>query len=135
MKKLLVVLIGLIFVISMAGSPFAQEKAKPGKSSEAAKSAEAAKPAGPAEAKGAKPEAAKKVAPAKPVKYRMGGIVVGLDTATNTITLQQNSVKAQKKVKLSLSKKAARELSHLKVGDLVNVWVSGKSITALHKVY
>lgn len=134
MKKLSIVLIGIVFVLSMAGLAFAQEKAKPAIPAEAAKSAEPAKPAEAAKAEGAKPEEAKKEAPAKPVKYRMGGIVVGVDASAKTITIQQNSVKTQKEVKLGVSRKAAKELADLKVGDLVNVWVSGKIITVLKKV-
>lgn len=134
MKKLSIVLIGIVFVLSMAGLAFAQEKAKPAIPAEAAKSAEPARPVEPAKAEGGKPEGVKKEAPAKPVKYRMGGIVVGVDASAKTITIQQNSVKTQKEVKLGVSRKAAKELADLKVGDLVNIWVSGKIITVLKKV-
>lgn len=123
MKKLLIILIGLIFVLSMAGLASAQEKAKP------ATPAETAKP------EGAKPEEAKKEAPAKPVKFRMGGIITGIDAAAKKITIKQCKVKRERIVTLTMSKKVAKEISGLKVGDLVNVWVTGKMITALQRVY
>jgi Cu/Ag efflux protein CusF len=106
----------------MTGLAFAQEKAKPGKS------AEVAKP------EGTKPEKAKKETSAKPEKYRMGGIVTAIDAAARKITIKQSKVKREKIVILTMSKKTAKELSKLKVGDLVNVGVRGKIITDLKKV-
>ncbi len=135
MKKLLIILIGLIFVLSMAGLASAQEKAKPATPAEATKSAEPAKPTEAAKAEGAKPEEAKKEAPAKPVKFRMGGIITGIDAAAKKITIKQCKVKRERIFTLTMSKKVAKEISGLKVGDLVNVWVTGKMITALQRVY
>lgn len=37
-------------------------------------------------------------------------------------------------MKLNVSGKAAKEPSNLKPGDLSNVWVAGKTVTALNKV-
>lgn len=134
MKRLSIFLIGLIFVLSTAGLAFAQEKAKPAIPAEATKSAEPAKPTEAAKAEGAKPEEAKKEAPAKPVKFRMGGIITGIDAAAKKITIKQCKVKRERIFTLTMSKKVAKEISGLKVGDLVNVWVSGKIITVLKKV-
>jgi len=130
MRKLTIVLIGLIFAISLTGSAFAQEKAKPAKPAEAAKPAAPAKPPAPA-----KPEVAKKEAPPKPVVYRMGGIVTAVDVAAKKITIKQDAVKKQKKVTLSVSQKAAKDLAGINAGDVVNVWVSGKTITSLTRIY
>jgi hypothetical protein len=127
----------------MAGLASAQEKAKAGKSPEATKPAEPTKPAEAAKAQapkpeGAKPEAAKPMEPRKEkpmvVKYRMGGLVVALDSAAGKITIEQDKVRGERKVILTVSKKAAKSLAGIKVGDVINVWVKGKTITELQKV-
>jgi pyruvate/2-oxoglutarate dehydrogenase complex dihydrolipoamide acyltransferase (E2) component len=130
MKKLAIVLIGIIFALSLTGIGLAQQKAEPGKPAEAAKPSEPAKPAEPA-----KPEAVKKEAPPKPVVYRMGGSVVSIDAAAKKITIKQDSVKKQKKVMLSVGKKAAKDLAGINVGDVVNIWVTGKTITSITKIF
>lgn len=132
MKKLSIILIGVIFVLSTTGLAFAQEKAKPGKPPEVAQPAEASKAQAP-KPEVAKPEEAKKETP-KVVKYRMGGLVVALDLAARKITIKQDKVYRERKVTLTVSKKAAKDLAGIKVGDEVNVWVTGKKITALQKV-
>jgi hypothetical protein len=137
MKKLLIVLTGLFFVLSMTGLAFAQEKAKPGKPPEAAKPAEASKAEAP-KPEVAKPEAAKpgeaKKETLKVMKYRMGGLVIALDPAARKITIKQDKVNKERKVILTVSKKAAKNLAGINVGDEVNVWVTGKMITVLQKV-
>lgn len=137
MKRLSIVLIGLIFILSMKGLPFAQEKASPEKPAVAGREAEATKAeaAKPEEAKpeAAKPEEAKKEKP-KIVKYRMGGVVVALDSAARKITIKQDNVYRERKVTLTVSKKAAKDLAGINVGSEVNVWVAGKTITVLQKV-
>jgi len=130
MKKLAIVLIGIIFALSLTGIGLAQQKAEPAKPAEAAKPSEPAKPAEPA-----KPEAVKKEAPPKPVMYRMGGSVVSIDAAAKKITIKQDSVKKQKKVMLSVGKKAAKDLAGINVGDVVNIWVTGKTITSITKIF
>ena len=147
MKKLAIVLIGIIFALSLTGIGFAQQKAKPEKPAEAAKPSEPAKPAEPskpvepakpaeaAKPAVAKPETAKKEAPPKPVVYRMGGSVTAIDAAAQKITIKQDSVKKQKKVTLSVGKKAAKDLAGINVGDAVNLSVTGKTITSISKVF
>ena len=142
MKKLAIIITGLLLALSLIGLSFAQEKAKPA-TPEAAKpeavKAEAAKPEAvkpeAAKAEEKKPEAVKKEAPPKPVMYRMGGIVVAVDAAAKKLTVQQNAIKKQKKVTLAVSKKAAKNLAELRVGDAVNIWVTGSQITELNKVF
>jgi Cu/Ag efflux protein CusF len=132
MRKWVIILIGLIFAFSATGLALAQEKAKP---TEPAKAPEVAKPAEPAKpAEAAKPTEAKKEAP-KPVMYRMGGIVKALDPAGKKITLEQDRVKKERKVTLTVGKKAAKNLGGVSVGDVVNVWVTGKTVTSVTKVY
>ena len=137
MKKLLVILIALIFALSLTGLAFAQAKAeKPAKPAEPAKAAEPAKPAEVAKpAEPAKPAEAKKEAPPKPVVYRLGGQVTAVDAAGKKVTIAQNSVKQQKKVTLGVGKAAAKDLAGIQVGDVVNVMVSGKTVTSIKKIY
>ncbi|HXZ35102.1 MAG TPA: hypothetical protein VEL68_03685 [Thermodesulfobacteriota bacterium] len=139
MKKILVLLIALIFALSLTGLAFAQAKpekaAEPAKPAESAKPAEVAKPAEPAKPAEAKKEEPKKEPPPKPVVYRLGGQVTALDAAAKKITIAQNSVKQQKKVTLAVGKKAAQDLAGINVGDVVNVWVTGKSVTSIKKIF
>ena len=132
MKKLFIVLIGLIFVFSVTGLSIAQEKAKPGKTPEAPKP-EAAKPEA-AKPEAAKKEVAKKEASAEPVEYRVGGVITNINAPGKQITIKQHQVKRERTVTLVMSGKTSKDLSNLKVGDSVNVWVKGKRITALQKV-
>jgi outer membrane biosynthesis protein TonB len=140
MKKLLVLLTALIFALSLTGLAFAQAKPEPAKPEEPAKAAEPAKPAEEAKpAEPAKPEEAKKEEPKKeppkPVVYRMGGQVTAVDAAAKKITIAQNSVKLQKKVTLSVGKKVTKDLAGINVGDVVNVTVSGRTVTSIKKVF
>jgi Cu/Ag efflux protein CusF len=138
MRKWVIILIGLIFAFSASGLALAQEKAKPAapaKPAEPAKAPEVAKPAEPAKSEEpAKPAEAKKEAP-KPVMYRMGGIVKVLDPAAKKITIEQDRVKKERKVTLTVGKKAAKDVAGISVGDVVNVWVTGKTVTTLTKVF
>jgi len=135
MKNFGIVFVGLIFVICVCGLAFPQEKATTEKSTEVAKSA-AEKSVEVTKTEGAKGEAKpeeKNVVPPKPVIIRMGGLVTAVDVTGKTITLQQNSLHKQITMKLRLTEKATKELPDLRPGDLVNVWISGKVITALDK--
>jgi len=141
MKKWIILVIGLVITLSFAGVTFAQEKAKAPKP-EAAKP-EPAKPEAP-KPEVAKPEApkpeekkaeVKKEPPPKPVVYRMGGVVVSVDSKANKLTVQQQSVKKQKKVTLAVSKKMAKTLADLQPGDAVNLTVTGNQVTELVKVF
>jgi len=137
MKKVVVILVGMIFVLSLTGMALAQAKpAEPAKAAEPAKPAEVAKPQEPAKpAEVAKKEEPKKEAPPKPVMYRLGGQVTAVDMVAKKITISQNAVKQQKKVTLKVGKKAAEGMSGINVGDVVNVWVTGGTVTTLTKIY
>jgi Cu/Ag efflux protein CusF len=100
----------------------AQEKAKPEKAPEAVKP------------EAAKQEMAKKEASAEPMEYRVGGVITNISAEGKQITIKQHQVKRERIVTLMTSGKTAKDLSNLKVGDSVNVWVKGKRITALQKV-
>ncbi len=71
----------------------------------------------------------------KPVPVtRLGGEVVAVDVAAGKLTIDQETVHKHGEMELSASKEAAKTLSDLKVGDLVNVWVRGKVATEIVKV-
>ncbi len=126
MKKLFIIFVGLSLIFAWSGLGQAQEK----------KSAEPAKAAGPGQpAETGKPAEVKKEAPPKPVIYRIGGIVVALDKVINKITIKQDSVKKQRKLALTVGKKAAKNMEEIKVGDAVNVWITDKTVTSITKVY
>ena len=112
MKRLAIFLIGMIFAFSLTGLSFAQEKAKPAKSAKAAK-------------KGA----------SKIGELRAGGLVTALDVAGRKITIKQDKVKKERMLKLTVSKQAADDLAGVKVGDNVNVWYTGHTVTTLTRVF
>ncbi len=120
----------IILTLSLAGLAFAQEKAKqeqPAVVSNPAteKSAEMAKPEGKTE---------EKQVSTKPEIQRMGGLVTAVDPKADTLSIHQETVHHDRMMNLKVSEKAARGLSNLKPGDLVNVWVTGDTVTALNKV-
>jgi Cu/Ag efflux protein CusF len=93
------------------------------------------KPAEAAKPEEAKKEEVKKEAPPKPVMYRAGGIVLAVDAKAAKITLEQREVKLQRKLTLKVSKKEAQQLAGINAGDIVNVWVTGSTVTKLMKVF
>ena len=86
MRRLLMVLMVVMFAFSLPSLALAQEKGKAEKTAEVVKSA---KPAGAAEVPKAqaakpgmaKPEATKKEAVTRALEYRMGGVVTAVDAA------------------------------------------------------
>lgn len=128
MKKLWIVCLVLIFAASLAGLGFAQEKAKKEEPAPAAKAA----PEKPPEAAKAKMEE-KKEAP-KPVTWRAGGVVESVDAQAKVLTIHQDTIYHNRTLKLKASGAAAKELSSLKPGDIVNIWIKDRVITALTKV-
>jgi Cu/Ag efflux protein CusF len=132
MKKVALVLTGLIFALSLTGLAFAQAKpAEPAKAAEPAKPT-AAKPE--AKAEPAKPAEAKKEAP-KSVAFRAGGIVDSIDVAAKKITIKQNRGKKERTLNLTVAKKLDKDLAGIKKGDAVNVMVTGKTVTGLTKAF
>jgi Cu/Ag efflux protein CusF len=119
MRNELIVLVGLILVFFLSGLTTAQEKTK---------SAGVRKP------EGTKQEIVKKEPPARPVEYRIGGIIKDISPATRKITIKQSQVKKERIFTYTMGKETAKELSNLKVGDAVNIWVKGKEVTILRQV-
>jgi len=136
MKKLFILGIVLILALSLAGLPLAQEKAKKEEPAGVSKPAtekptEAVKAE---EAQGKEKAAEKEHVSAKPHIWRMGGLVTAVDPQAKTISIHQETVFHDRVLKLKVKGDMAKEMMHLKPGDLVNVWVNGKVITALNKV-
>ena len=133
MKKLFIVWIALIFALSLTGLTLAQEKTKKEEAKEVSK-LPIVKPS--AEAKGGeakeKAEKKKQVSP-KPSIRRMGGVVTAVDPQGKTISIHQETVHHDRVMKLKLNEKVAKELLNIKPGDLINVWVRDKVITAFNK--
>jgi hypothetical protein len=61
--------------------------------------------------------------------------VVSIDAKANKIGIKQDSVKKQRKVTLSVGKKAAKDLAGINAGDVVNIWVTGSTITRITRVF
>ncbi len=129
MKNVSLLIFLLLFLLSSTGLTLAQEKAKMEKPAETAKAGEPAKPA-----EAAKPEAVKKEAPPPPMEYRMGGIITAIDPSAKKITLHQSQVKRERTVTLNLGKETLEKSPGMEVGDAVNAWVTGKTVTRLEKV-
>ena len=136
MKKLFTILLACIFAASLVGTGMAQEKAKkeeptPVVKPAAEKPAEAAKAKEPMEK--AKAEEQKMAAP-KPMIWRAGGVVNAFDPKTKTLAVHQVNLHHDRVLKLKVGEKAMKEISELKPGDLVNIWITDRMVTALNKV-
>ncbi|MGC8809668.1 MAG: hypothetical protein ACP5Q3_05390 [bacterium] len=138
MRKLLVLLMSVVFILSITGFVGTQEKGQTEKPSPAAQSGEVSKEKAPkpeaSKSEFSKPSQAKKVK-AKAKKYRLGGLVTYVDPIKNKISIKQSKVRKERKVTLTVDKKLTKVLAKLKVGDEVNVWVVGNKVTALQKVF
>lgn len=135
MKKLL--RSGVIFIaaLSLAGPALAQEKARNEEQAAVSKttSEKSTEIASPEETKG-KTNPAENQAAAESDIWRMGGLVTGADPKGETITIHQETLHHDRVMKLKVSDKAAGELSRIKPGDLVNVWINGNTVTVLNKI-
>lgn len=136
MKKLCAILLGFVFAASLVGPGMAQEKAKkeepaPVVKPAAEKPAEAAKTTEPQEK--AKAEEKKLAAP-KPMTWRAGGVVNAFDPKTKTLAVHQVNLHHDRVLKLKVGEKAMKGISGLKPGDLVNIWITDRMVTALNKV-
>jgi len=133
MMRLFMILLGFIFAASLIGPAMAQEKAKMEEPALALKPA-AEKP--PEAAKGLQEKAKmeeKKEAP-KPMTWRAGGVVQAVDAKDEVLTIHQVTIYHDRTLKLKMSGAVAKDLSALKTGDLVNVWIMDRVITALNKL-
>ena len=132
MKKLFIVWIALILALSLAGLTPAQERVKKEELAGVSKSV-SEKSTGavkPEEAQGKERDRVSATLP----NWRMGGMVTAVDLKSKTLSVHQETVYHNRALKLEVSGKVVKELENLKPGDLVNVWVNGRVITALNKV-
>jgi len=136
MKKVFIVWMAIIFTLSSAGLTLAQEKAKKEEPAGVSKPATATSAEGvkAGEVQGKGKAAEKEPVAAKPYIWRMGGLITAVDPQAKTLSLHQETVHHDWVMKLKVSEKAAQELLNIKPGQLVNVWVNDKVITALNKV-
>ncbi len=132
MKKFLSTGVIILLAISLSGLAVAQEKAKQEQAAAAVsraageKSPEMAKPGGKTE---------ERQVLANPEKiHRLGGLVMAVDPKADTLSIHQETVHHDRVMQLKVNEEAARELLNLKPGDLVNVWVTGTTVTVLRKV-
>ncbi len=66
--------------------------------------------------------------------WRMGGVVSAVDPQNHTISIHQETVHHDWVRQWKVDERAAKQLSNIKQGDLVNVWGKGKVVTDLNKV-
>jgi Cu/Ag efflux protein CusF len=127
MKKLFTILLGCIFAASILGTGMAQEKSKKEEPAPAVKSA-AEKPAQQAKAKEPQGKAL------QPITWRAGGAVNAFDPKSKILTVHQVTLHHDRVLKLKVGEKAMKGIPELKPGDLVNIWITDGTITALNKV-
>ena len=133
MKKLLMVCLVLVFATSLVGLGLSQEKAKKEEPVPAAKPAAEKPPEAAKEPQEKAKMEEKKEAP-KPVTWRAGGVVDAVDVKAKVLTIRQVTIHHDRTLKLKVSGPVSKELSDLKPGDLVNVWVTDQVITVLAKL-
>jgi hypothetical protein len=133
MKKLLMVCLVLVFATSLVGPGMAQEKAKKEEPAPVATPA-AEKPAETAKEPQEKAKMEEKKEPPKPMTWRAGGVVDAVDVNAKFLTIRQVTIHHDRTLKLKVSGAAAKELSDLKPGDLVNLWITDQVVTVLTKL-
>jgi Cu/Ag efflux protein CusF len=133
MKKVIIVGIAVVFVLSLFSLTWAQEKVKSEQQSQPA--VEKPSPANKPEVSGEKAKTEKtKAASIEPQVRRAGGVVKEVDLKRQILTVHQETVKHDWYIKLKVSEGAAKELANLKPGDLVNIWIKGQMITDISRL-
>ena len=135
MKKLWMIFLAILFTPSLVGPGMAREKAKKEEPAPAAKPA-AEEPPEAAQAKEPQEKAnmeEKKEAP-KPMIWRSGGVVDAVDVKAKVLTIRQVTIHHDRSLELKVNTQAAKGLSDLKPGDLVNLWITDQVITTLTRV-
>ena len=130
MRNLFSVGIVALLAVSLPALGFAQEKAKQKQPTAISN------PAGEKSAEMAKSEGKmrEKQASAQPEIVRMGGLVTEVNPQRGTLSVHQETIHHNRVMNLKVSEKVAKELSNLKPGDVVNLWVTGRTVTALNKI-
>ena len=133
MKKLLMVCLVLVFATSLVGLGLSQEKAKKEEPVPAAKPAAEKPPEAAKEPQEKAKMEEKKEAP-KPITWRAGGVVDAVDVKAGVLTIHQVTIHHDRTLKLKVSAGAAKGLSDLKPGDLVNLWITDQVVSVLTKL-
>ena len=111
MKQAAILMFVSVFFIGMSNGAFAQEKPRP-------------------ESKESSPLSA----PVDTEDYRMGGIITNVDPTTGEISILQRKMNRDVAVTLNLGERENRKISAFRIGDAVNVWVKGKTVTKIEKI-
>jgi hypothetical protein len=136
MEKLFIVGMALILAFSLAGLTLGQEKTKKEEQKEVGKPAveKLAVETKAPEAKEKEKAEVKKEITQKSSVWRAGGMVTAVDPKGKTLSIHQETVHHNRTLKLEVSAKVANELANLKPGDFIDVWITGRTVTALNKV-
>ncbi len=70
----------------------------------------------------------------KPHIWRAGGLITAVNTQAKSLSLHQETVRRNRTLTLKVSETVAKELPNFKVGDLVEVWITGDVVTTLKKL-
>ena len=111
MKQTAILMFVSVFFMGMSGGAFAQEKARPDPK-----------------------ESSPLSAPVDTEEYRMGGIITDIDPTTGKISILQRKISRDNAVTLNLGKEGNDKVSAFRIGDAVNVWVKGKTITKIERI-
>ena len=72
--------------------------------------------------------------PADTEEYRMGGIITNIDPAAGRISILQRKISRDIAVTLNYGEGENDKISAFRIGDAVNVWVKGKTVTKIDKI-
>jgi hypothetical protein len=97
--------------MGMSGGAFAQEKGRPDSK-----------------------ESSPLSAPVDTEEARIGGIITNIDPTTGKISILQRKVNRDLEVTLNSGKGGKDTISAFRIGDAVNVWAKGKTITKIEKI-
>jgi hypothetical protein len=130
-KKLLTIWTIAMFALSLGAFTAAQEKAK-----KADEPAQVGQPVVSKPAEEPKKEGKEEAKPVslKPHIWRAGGVITAVNPQAKSLSLHQETVHHNWTLKLKVSEKVAQELPNFKVGDLVDVWITGDVVTTLKKL-
>ena len=131
LKKMLTIWTIAMFALSLGAFAAAQEKAK-----KADEPAQVGQPAVSKPAEEPKKESKEEAKPVslKPRIWRAGGLITAVNSQAKTLSFHQETVHHNRTLNLKVSETVAKELPNFKVGDLVNVWITGEVATALEKL-
>jgi hypothetical protein len=111
MKQAAILIFLSVFLMGMSVGAFAQEKVKP-----------------------ASKESSPLSAPVDTEESRIGGIITNIDFTTGKISILQRKVNRDLEVTLNLGKGGNDKISAFRIGDAVNVWFKGKTVTKIEKI-